>query len=39
MNQQAQDLMMGAPAEVSAQQLSELQLRLVAPPPKETAEE
>ena len=34
MNQQAQDLMMGAPAEVSAHQLRELHVRLALPPPK-----
>jgi aspartyl-tRNA synthetase len=31
MNQQAQDLMMGAPSEVSARQLRELHIRVVAP--------
>ena len=33
MNQQAEDLLMGAPSEVSAQQLRDLHLRLI-PPPK-----
>jgi aspartyl-tRNA synthetase len=34
MNQQAQDLMMQAPAEVSPERLRELHLRLALPPPK-----
>ncbi len=34
MNQQAQDLLMGAPSEVSPQQLRELHIRVVAPPEK-----
>jgi aspartyl-tRNA synthetase len=34
MNQQAQDLLMGAPSEVSPQQLRELSIRIVAPPEK-----
>jgi aspartyl-tRNA synthetase len=34
MNQQAQDLMMGAPSEVSARQLRELHLRIVQPEKK-----
>ncbi len=36
MNQQAQDLMMNAPSDVSSQQLKELHIRVVEPP-KETA--
>jgi aspartyl-tRNA synthetase len=32
MNQQAQDLLMNAPSEASAQQMRELHLRTVAPP-------
>jgi len=35
MNQQAQDLMMGAPSEVSEKQLKELHIRCVPPPPKD----
>ena len=35
MNQKAEDLMMGAPGEVSAQQLRELHIRTVLPPKKE----
>jgi aspartyl-tRNA synthetase len=31
MNQQAQDLLMGAPSEVSLKQLRELHIRIVAP--------
>jgi aspartyl-tRNA synthetase len=31
MNQQAQDLMMGAPSDVSAKQLRELHIRVVQP--------
>jgi aspartyl-tRNA synthetase len=34
MNQQAQDLLMGAPSEVSPQQLRELSIRIAAPPEK-----
>jgi aspartyl-tRNA synthetase len=34
MNQQAQDLLMGAPSEVSPQQLRELHIRLASPPEK-----
>jgi aspartyl-tRNA synthetase len=34
MNQQAQDLLMGAPSEVTARQLGELHIRLALPPPK-----
>ena len=34
MNQQAQDLMMGAPGEVTPRQLRELNIRVVAPEPK-----
>ncbi|MSP93760.1 MAG: aspartate--tRNA ligase [Alphaproteobacteria bacterium] len=34
MNQQAQDLMMGSPSEVSAKQLRELHIRVVPPEPK-----
>src|SRR5262245_16317804 len=34
MNQQAQDLLMGAPSEVSAKQLRELNIRLALPEPK-----
>ena len=34
MNQQAQDLMMGAPAEATPAQLRELHIRLAEPPPK-----
>lgn len=34
MNQQAEDLLMGAPSEVSAQQLKELHIRLALPPKK-----
>ena len=34
MNQQAQDLLMGAPAEVDAQRLKELHIRLALPEPK-----
>jgi len=34
MNQQAQDLMMGAPGEVTPKQLRELNIRVVAPEPK-----
>jgi aspartyl-tRNA synthetase len=36
MNQQAQDLLMGAPSEVSAKQLRELHLRLVVPEAKKS---
>jgi aspartyl-tRNA synthetase len=32
LNQQAEDLMMGAPSKVSERQLKELNIRLVAPP-------
>jgi aspartyl-tRNA synthetase len=32
MNQRAEDLMMGAPSEVSPKQLRELHLRIAAPP-------
>ena len=32
MNQQAQDLLMGAPSEVSARQLRELHIRIALPP-------
>ena len=35
MNQQANDLLMAAPSEVSAQQLRELSIRIIAPPPEE----
>ena len=35
MNQQAQDLMMGAPSEVTEKQLRELHIRVVPPPPKD----
>ena len=35
MNQRAEDLMMGAPGEVSAQQLRELHIRVVTPPKTE----
>ncbi len=34
MNQQAQDLLMGAPSEVSPKHLRELSIRIVAPPEK-----
>jgi aspartyl-tRNA synthetase len=37
MNQQAEDLLMGAPAEVSARQLRELHIRLALPQPKPEA--
>jgi aspartyl-tRNA synthetase len=40
MNQKAEDLMMGAPSEVSAKQLRELNIRIVEPagaPKKDTA--
>ena len=36
MNQQAQDLMMGAPSRVDAKQLRELHIRVVEPPKKES---
>jgi len=36
MNQTAQDLLMGAPSEVSQKQLDELHLKIVCPPKKET---
>ncbi|MEX1146973.1 MAG: amino acid--tRNA ligase-related protein, partial [Sphingomonadales bacterium] len=39
MNQQAQDLMMGAPGDVTAKQLRELHIRTVLPEPKEPAKE
>lgn len=35
MNQKAEDLMMNAPAEVSAKQLRELSIRIIEPPKKE----
>jgi aspartyl-tRNA synthetase len=35
MNQQAQDLMMGAPSEVSEKQVKELHIKIVPPPPKD----
>ncbi|TNE66952.1 MAG: aspartate--tRNA ligase [Alphaproteobacteria bacterium] len=38
MNQKAEDLMMGAPAEVTAKQLRELHIRCVEPPKKEKSE-
>ncbi len=38
MNQQAQDLMMNAPGEVTPKQLRELNIRIVAPPEKKEAE-
>ncbi len=38
MNQQAEDLMMGAPSDVSNQQLRELHIRLSLPPKEEKAE-
>jgi aspartyl-tRNA synthetase len=34
MNQQAEDLLMGAPAEVSARQLRDLHIRVALPPEK-----
>ncbi|MBL8566595.1 MAG: aspartate--tRNA ligase [Hyphomicrobiaceae bacterium] len=39
MNQQAQDLLMGAPAEVAPERLKELHIRLHLPPPKKPAGE
>ncbi len=39
MNQQAQDLLMGAPATVDQSRLRELHIRVVAPPPKAKADE
>ncbi len=39
MNQKAEDLMMGAPSEVSPKQLRELHIRTIEPPKKETAPE
>jgi aspartyl-tRNA synthetase len=39
MNQQAQDLLMGAPAEVGPERLKELHIRLQLPPPKKPAGE
>jgi len=39
MNQQAQDLLMGAPAEVGPERLKELHIRLHLPPPKKPAGE
>jgi aspartyl-tRNA synthetase len=38
MNQQAQDLLMGAPAEVPPERLKELHIRLNLPPPKKPSE-
>jgi aspartyl-tRNA synthetase len=38
MNQQAEDLMMGAPAAVDDARLKELSLRIALPPPKPGAE-
>ena len=35
MNQQAEDLLMGAPSEVSEKQLKELHIRLILPPKKQ----
>ncbi len=39
MNQQAEDLLMGAPTEVEAKRLKELSIKLDLPKPKKTAEE